>query len=137
MAQQHLPEEAPDVLPETGEFVLTNGATAKPLVDPKKGFARAAKLAGIPWLQIHDMRRFRACQWAIGGVPVPTIQKLLGHQSLETTLRYLKHLDPDFDQVRRASEAEMEFLSGRQLGDEPILRGEQEEGNRRNLLCAY
>ena len=53
-------EPASKVLPESGEFVLTNGATVKPLVNPKKGFARAAKLAGIPWLQIHDMRRFRA-----------------------------------------------------------------------------
>ena len=123
-----------EVLPENGEFVLTNGATVKPLVDPKKGFARAAKLAGVPWLQIHDMRRFRACQWAIAGVPVPTIQKLLGHQSLETTLRYLKHLDPDFDQVRRASEAEMEFWSGRQVGDKPVLGGDKQEGNGRKLL---
>ena len=123
-----------EVLPDNGEYVLTNAATHKPWVNPKKGFARAAKLTGVPWLQIHDMRRFRACQWAIGGVPIPTIQKLLGHQSLETTLRYLKHLDPDFEQVRKASEAEMEFLSGRQVGDNPILGGDKQEENPRKFL---
>ena len=97
------------------EFVLVNPRTDARLTDPKKGFSTAAKLAGVPWLQIHDLRRFRACQWAKGGIPVPTIQKLLGHRSLETTTRYLMHIDVSFEAVRRVSQKELD--RGRQLGD--------------------
>ena len=82
--------------------ILTNPRTQERLVDPKKGFRTATRMAEIPWLQIHDLRRFRACQWALAAIPIPTIQKLLGHYSLETTMRYLKHLDTSFDAVREA-----------------------------------
>ncbi len=99
------------------EYVLENRLTGRRVIDPKRGFHKATELAGVPWLQIHDLRRFRACQWAIGCVPVPTIQKLLGHQSLQTTQCYLKPLDPDFDRVRAAYEAENAISRGRHLGD--------------------
>ena len=43
-------------------YVLINPSTGKQLVDPKKGFRSAAEWAQVPWLGIHDMRRFRATQ---------------------------------------------------------------------------
>ena len=47
---------------------------------------------------------------------------------------FREHLEREIDQVRRASEAEMEFLRGRQLGDTPGIGGQKREWNRRNLL---
>ncbi len=96
-------------------YVLINPHTGNRLVDPKKGFRSAAKWAQVPWLGIHDLRRFRATQWAMAGIPPHTIQKLLGHASLQTTMRYLQHVDASFDLVREAFERE----SGRQMGDTP------------------
>ena len=96
-------------------YVLINPQTGKRLVDPRKGFEGAAKCAEVPWLRLHDLRRFRATQWAMAGVPPHTIQKLLGHASLQTTMRYLQHVDTSFDLVREAFERE----SGRQMGDTP------------------
>ncbi len=96
-------------------YVLINPHTGRRLVDPKKGFESAAEWAQVPWLRIHDLRRFRATQWAMAGIPPHTIQKLLGHASLQTTMRYLQHVDTSFDLVREAFERE----SGRQMGDTP------------------
>ena len=92
----------------TSQYVLVNSHTGKRLVDPKKGFHAIANRAGVPWLAVHDLRRFRATQWAMAGVPVHTIQKLLGHQHLQTTMRYLQHRDASFETVRRAFERENE-----------------------------
>lgn len=42
----------------------------------------------------HGLRHSFAVRKARQGVPVPVIQKMLGHTSLATTERYISHLDP-------------------------------------------
>ena len=36
----------------------------------------------------HDLRRFRCSHWLMQGVDLSTVQKLMGHSSISTTMRY-------------------------------------------------
>src|SRR5262245_50085047 len=51
-------------------------------------FNRAKKSAGLDWVGFHDLRHFGANQWVMQGVDIRTVQELLGHQSITTTMRY-------------------------------------------------
>ena len=44
-----------------------------------------------PTLAPHDLRRTFAENVRRNGVDLATISKLLGHESIETTMRYLNH----------------------------------------------
>ena len=63
------------------------------------GITNHAELKPAPVLDstacFHDLRRFRATQWVMQGVDLVTIQTLLGHESIETTMRY-NHLWPTY-----------------------------------------
>lgn len=64
-----------------GPFV----ALAADLDDQWAKLLQAAKVVDV---QPHDMRRTFVTRLIRAGVPVPTVQKLAGHQSITTTLRY-------------------------------------------------
>lgn len=48
----------------------------------------AAQRAGIPHPRLHDLRHTYATWLRQRDVPIPTLQRLLGHQDMETTLMY-------------------------------------------------
>ena len=53
-------------------------------------FYKAKRRAGITKRGgIHALRHAAATHWLEAGVPLPTIQRLLGHRSLQVTARYL------------------------------------------------
>lgn len=61
------------------------------VVDIQRAFAVAKKLSGVrPELRLHDLRHTFASWLAIRGVPVRTIQELLGHADIRMTIRYAK-----------------------------------------------
>jgi integrase len=47
--------------------------------------------AGIAPCTIHDLRHTFGVHCAQSGVPLPRLQKLLGHASPVMTMRYMKH----------------------------------------------
>jgi integrase len=64
---------------------------------PKTRFRRVCKKAGIKqgkW-GVHCLRHTFASHLVMGGVPIRTVQVLLGHASIKTTERYA-HLSPDY-----------------------------------------
>jgi integrase len=58
------------------------------LMDVKKAFHRAVKLAGILHITFHQLRHTFCTRLADAGVPLPVIQDLAGHASIIMTRRY-------------------------------------------------
>ena len=55
---------------------------------------RAADRAGIRRIGWHVARHSFASHLVMRGVPMRTVQELMGHQTIEMTMRY-SHLSPD------------------------------------------
>jgi integrase len=68
-------------------YVFVNSETGDRWHDPRAPFERGKTKAKLEWIGFHDLRRFRATQWVMQGVDLVTIQTLLGHESIETTMR--------------------------------------------------
>lgn len=64
------------------------------LNDIKKSYANLMKLAEIQDFRFHDLRHDFASQLVMKGVPLNTVRELMGHEDIETTLRYA-HLAPN------------------------------------------
>lgn len=60
----------------------------QPWKDPRESFNTAKKAAKLNWVSLHDLRHFRATQWVRNGIDLRTVQGLLGHASIQTTMRY-------------------------------------------------
>jgi len=60
----------------------------------KRHFWFGIKVAGVKRIRFHDLRHSFASQLVIAGASIYTVQKLLGHQDVKTTMRYA-HLSPE------------------------------------------
>jgi len=89
-------------LDRLGSYVVPGDDPEKPRVDLKRPWEAVAKRAGLSGVRLHDLRHTYASFGAGGGLGLPIIGKLLGHNQASTTQRYA-HLDAD--PLRRASEA--------------------------------
>src|SRR5437867_2799875 len=75
------------------------GGPADPLFPPpfsdyrtaRRVFARACRVASLHDATVHDLRHTFAVHAAQSGVPIPRIQKLLGHATVAMAMRYMKH----------------------------------------------
>lgn len=73
--------------------LMDNGELVKPdYVD--RTFSRILKENGFRHIRLHDLRHSCATLLLRNGVPLPEIQKWLGHSNIVTTQRY-SHLDPN------------------------------------------
>ena len=59
----------------------------------RNAFERACKRAGIYNFHFHDLRHTAASFMAMGGVDLMSIKQILGHKTIQMTLRY-SHLSP-------------------------------------------
>jgi site-specific recombinase XerD len=88
--------------------------THLPIGDMRTPFAKAHARTGLDWVHPKHFRHFRATQWVRQGVDLKTVQELLGHQDIHTTMRYA-HFAPKHA-ARTIVEAQRnEALSLRQL----------------------
>ncbi|MFA5858405.1 MAG: site-specific integrase [Elusimicrobiota bacterium] len=65
-----------------------------PFRDVKKAFHTVMKKANIKDFRFHDLRHTFCSQLVLHGVDIYTVRELVGHKSIEMTMRY-SHLAPD------------------------------------------
>lgn len=85
--------EAQTLARYTGPWVFAApGTQTGHILSLKKSFHLAKTRAALPHLRIHDLRHTYASWLVQRGVPIYTVQRLLGHSRIESTVRYA-HLD--------------------------------------------
>lgn len=104
--------------------------TLQPIGDVRAPFAKAQRRTGLDWVHPEDFRHFRATQWVRLGVDLKTIQELLGHRDIHTTMRYA-HFAPGHAarSIVEAQRSEAESLRQLMLGF-PVV---QENGRRQEV----
>jgi site-specific recombinase XerD len=79
-------------------YAFSNGAA---MVSPgwsHKWFTNCVKKSGVLNFRWHDLRHTFASRLVMAGVDIRTVQELMGHASIEMTMRYA-HLSPDHTQA--------------------------------------
>ena len=69
-------------------YVIARLETMDRLKDPRVPFHNAREATGLDWVTFRDFRHFRASQWVMDGVDLKTVQGLMGHSDILTTMRY-------------------------------------------------
>jgi integrase len=77
-----------------GNGVCVNPGTPRPFGFPYEPWKTALKRAGLEDVHLHDLRHTFASRLVMRGVPLVTVSKLLGHASINMTMRY-SHLAVD------------------------------------------
>ncbi len=72
---------------------MPNSGQGKPYQDIKRSFQSACRSGGIKDFHFHDCRHAFASRLVMAGVDLRTVKELLGHKTLNMTLRYA-HLAP-------------------------------------------
>jgi integrase len=85
----------------TEKYVFPGSGVKGHLVEPKKGWARILKRAGIENLRLHDLRRSLGSWQAKTGASLAIIGKTLAHKDQKTTAIYARL---DNDPVRESME---------------------------------
>jgi len=81
---------------KAGTWVFPNPETGEPYRNRRKQIQNACKLAGVPYYSWHCIRHHVASLLAdTHKESLPTIQKMLGHQNVTTTARYVQSLSQD------------------------------------------
>lgn len=79
---------------DDSDYVFCSPVTCKPFKDIKRSFTSACNEAGIRGFRFHDLRHTFASQLVMAGAELASVQKLLGHATINMTMRY-SHLSPD------------------------------------------
>ena len=83
------------------EHVFLDPANDKPMKDVKTAFRSACRRAEIKGVRFHDLRHTAASRMVEAGVDLVTVSKILGHSTIQMTMRYAH---PTPENMRRAVE---------------------------------
>jgi len=109
--------EAMSIIPQNSEYVFYNPRTKGPIQDVKTAFKATCEKMRIKGLRFHDLRHTAATRMVEAGVDLVTVSKILGHSSIQMTMRYAH---PTPENMRRAVEKLGEFYEQtRQKVDTP------------------
>jgi integrase len=75
-------------LPHVSDYVFFNTETKAAVKDIKTAFKAACRRAEITGLRLHDLRHTAATKMIEAGVDLVTVSKILGHASIQMTMRY-------------------------------------------------
>lgn len=98
---------------------VTNGTKVTPFRNPHGAWYKATSDARLDDLNLHDLRHTFASRLVMRGVPLLTVSKLLGHATIQMTMRYA-HLAPD------AFDAAIGALERSRVTDSLIMRVEEQ-----------
>jgi len=78
-------------------YLVINPKSGKPYVTIRRELERAVKLAGLSrYVNHHLLRHTFASLTAEGGISPYVLQKLLGHSSIDTTMKIYTHISKNF-----------------------------------------
>jgi integrase len=86
--------EALDSIERKGEYIFFNPETKNRVIDIRRPFKGALEAAKIEGLRFHDLRHLAASR-LVKVTDVVTASKILGHSSLDMTLRYVHSTQKD------------------------------------------
>ncbi|MGA2363000.1 MAG: tyrosine-type recombinase/integrase [Candidatus Aminicenantales bacterium] len=109
--------EALKGLQRRSDYVFFNPKTETHIKGVTRLFAAALKAAEISGVRLHDLRHTAATKMVEAGVDLVTVSKILGHSSIQMTMRYAH---PTPENMRLAVNRLGEILdSTRQIVDRP------------------
>ena len=79
-----------------GEYIFSD-RNGRPYGDIKKSFLKALEKAKINDFRFHDLRHTFGSYLVMQGVDLKTVQQIMGHKDIRTTMRYA-HLSPEYVQ---------------------------------------
>ncbi len=82
---------------QKGEY-LFHDKYGRRIKDIKRSFGSAVKRAGLVDVRVHDLRRTFGTNCVYKNVPPKTLQKWMGHKSIETTMKYYVVSPYDYEQ---------------------------------------
>lgn len=94
-------------LPRVSEFVFYNPETKTHVLDMKTAFHSACRAVGINGLRVHDLRHTAASWMVESGIDLATVSKILGHSTIQMTMRYTH---PTPENMRQAVNKLEEFF---------------------------
>jgi len=104
-------------------YVFANPKTRLARVNIRKAFMQACEAAGITDCTFHTLRHTFASHLVMRGIHLKTVSELLGHKSINMTMRYA-HLSPDH---KRLSVQSIQELTAKALSIKHQLAEEQKQ----------
>ena len=90
-------------------YVFCHQLTGKHWVSPDKAFRQGRKVAKLGWITFHTLRHMRGTKWLHLGVDIGTVKEMLGHEDIETTMRYAHFIKEHGEKsIREAQKLEVE-----------------------------
>lgn len=73
---------------QRGEYVFEGERSGAPITDVKTSFCGACRRSKVKGLRFHDLRHTAATMMVEAGIDLVTVSRILGHSSIQMTMRY-------------------------------------------------